>query len=156
MMESVSEIPKEGVVQETPQVSVSENVNAENVPEKASEEATSIEKTSKSKKTKKPSTDHVDGTTDMGDMGTLFILDLMRQKKEKMMRKKKDELINEMAMKKKQQIMDARMGKRTLTRPSFGGFVGVNAILGTLVLYYIEIPAIISNFRDLYTVSKEN
>ena len=41
------------------------------------------------------------------------------------MRKKKDDMINELAMKKKQQIMEARMGKRVLTRPSFGGFVGV-------------------------------
>ena len=64
-----------------------------------------------------------------GDMGTLFILDLMKQRKEKMMRKKKDDLINDLAMKKKQQMMEARMGKRVLTRPAFGGFVGVNAIL---------------------------
>lgn len=64
----------------------------------------------------------------MGDMGTLFILDLMKQRKEKMMRKKKDDMINELAMKKKQQIMEARMGKRVLTRPSFGGFVGVGKL----------------------------
>eukprot|EP00093_Oithona_nana_P009327 09327.XXX_190168_189693_1 [CDS] Oithona nana genome sequencing. len=64
-----------------------------------------------------------------GDMGTLFILDLMKQRKEKMMRKKKDDLINDLAMKKKQQMMEARMGKRVLTRPAFGGFVGVGAIL---------------------------
>merc|ERR1711997_669079 len=38
---------------------------------------------------------------DLGD--TLFILDLMRQRKEKLMRQKKDEKINEMAMKQKQQ-----------------------------------------------------
>lgn len=63
------------------------------------------------------------------DMNTLFILDLMKQRKEKQMRKKKDDLINEMAMKKKQQMMEARMGRRVLTRPAFGGFVGVNAIL---------------------------
>merc|ERR1712008_623544 len=36
---------------------------------------------------------------DLGD--TLFILDLMRQRKEKLMRQKKDETINEMAMKQK-------------------------------------------------------
>ena len=64
-----------------------------------------------------------------GDMGTLFILDLMKQRKEKMMRKKKDDLINDLAMKKKQQMMEARMGKRVLTRPAHGGFVGVGAIL---------------------------
>ena len=62
--------------------------------------------------------------TGMGD--TLFILDLMRQRKEKLMRKKKDEMINEMAMKKKQQMIEARQGKRVLTRPSFGGFIGKN------------------------------
>merc|ERR1712241_679403 len=67
---------------------------------------------------------------EMGGMGdTLFILDLMRQRKEKLMRKKKDEMINDMAMKKKQQMMEARMGKRVLTRPAHGGFVGVGAIL---------------------------
>jgi len=67
---------------------------------------------------------------EMGGMGdTLFILDLMRQRKEKLMRKKKDEMINDMAMKKKQQMMEARMGKRVLTRPATGGFMGVNAIL---------------------------
>ena len=86
--------------------------------------ANSIEKPTKSKKSSKK--DHADdGNADMGDMGTLFILDLMKQRKEKMMRKKKDDMINELAMKKKQQIMEARMGKRVLTRPSFGGFVGV-------------------------------
>ena len=35
-------------------------------------------------------------------------------------------MINEMAMKKKQQMMEARQGKRVLTRPSFGGFIGKN------------------------------
>merc|ERR1712008_359906 len=64
---------------------------------------------------------------DVGD--TLFILDLMRQRKEKLMRQKKDEKINEMAMKQKQQKLEARQGMRVLTRPSFGGFVGVGAIL---------------------------
>lgn len=62
------------------------------------------------------------------DMATLFILDLMRQKKEKVMRKKKDELINEMALQKKKQIEEARRGKRA-PRSNFGGFVGVNALL---------------------------
>ena len=36
----------------------------------------------------------------------------------------KDEMINDMAMKKKQQMMEARMGKRVLTRPATGGFMG--------------------------------
>merc|ERR1711971_104062 len=63
----------------------------------------------------------------LGD--TLFILDLMRQRKENLMRQKKDEKINEMAMKQKQQKLEARQGMRVLTRPSFGGFVGVGAIL---------------------------
>ena len=63
--------------------------------------------------------------SEMSGMGdTLFILDLMRQRKEKLMRKKKDEMINDMAMKKKQQMMEARMGKRVLTRPATGGFMG--------------------------------
>ena len=67
--------------------------------------------------------------SDVGDMGTLFILDLMRQRREKVMRKKKDDLINELAMKKKEQMMEARMGRRVLMRPAYGGFAGVNAIL---------------------------
>ena len=37
------------------------------------------------------------------DMATMFIMDLMRQKKEKVMRMKKDEMINEMALKMKRQ-----------------------------------------------------
>merc|ERR1711983_669128 len=57
--------------------------------------------------------DHAKKTKDksemQGDMGTLFILDLMKQRKEKM--------------------MQARMGKRVLTRPAHGGFIGVGAIL---------------------------
>jgi hypothetical protein len=64
-----------------------------------------------------------------GDMNIMFILDLMRQRKEKMIRQKKDDNINEMAMKKKQMILEARQGKRILTRPAHGGFVGVRAIL---------------------------
>ena len=120
----------------------------------ASEEVKSIEQVSKPNATLKPSTpaksdisptkkpedvmssapkDHAKKTKDksemQGDMGTLFILDLMKQRKEKMMRKKKDDLINDLAMKKKQQMMEARMGKRVLTRPAHGGFVGVGAIL---------------------------
>lgn len=38
------------------------------------------------------------------DMATMFILDLMRLKKEKVMRMKKDEMINEMAMKQKERM----------------------------------------------------
>merc|ERR1712037_81478 len=49
----------------------------------------------------------------LGD--TLFILDLMRQRKEKLMRQKKDEKINEMAMKQKQQKLEARQGMRVDT-----------------------------------------
>lgn len=64
-----------------------------------------------------------------GDMGTLFILDLMRQKREKLMRKKKDDLINDLAMKKKREMLEARRGQRVLTRPAINGFLGVNAIL---------------------------
>ena len=64
-----------------------------------------------------------------GDMNTLFILDLIRQRREKTMRKKKDDHINELAMKKKEQMMEARMGRRVLMRPAYGGFAGVNAIL---------------------------
>ena len=60
------------------------------------------------------------------DMGTMFILDLLRQKREKGLRMKKDEMIQEMALKKKKQMEDAKHGKGA--QPStfnFGGFVGI-------------------------------
>ncbi len=38
------------------------------------------------------------------DLSTMFILDLLRQKREKLMRLKKDELINEMAKKQKERM----------------------------------------------------
>ncbi len=38
------------------------------------------------------------------ELGTMFILDLMRQKREKIMRLKKDELINEMAKKQREKM----------------------------------------------------
>ena len=61
-----------------------------------------------------------------GDMETMFILDLLRQKREKVMRMKKDEMIHEMALKKKQQMEDAKRGKMPLhSSTNFGGFVGV-------------------------------
>ena len=44
------------------------------------------------------------------DMATMFIMDLMRQKKEKVMRMKKDEMINEMAMKQKERMNQGKMG----------------------------------------------
>ena len=47
------------------------------------------------------------------EMGTMFILDLMRQKREKIMRLKKDELINEMARKQKE-----RMAQVSVSRPT--------------------------------------
>jgi len=108
--------------------------NTEIVAEKVSSTTTTSEKVA----TPLPQSDHVKKSKDKSkkdksemeaDMSTLFILDLMKQRKEKQMRKKKDDLINDLAMKKKQQMMDARMGKRVMTRPAFGGFVGVNAIL---------------------------
>ena len=44
------------------------------------------------------------------DMATMFIMDLMRQKKEKVMRMKKDEMINEMAMKQKERMNQGKIG----------------------------------------------
>ena len=43
------------------------------------------------------------------DMATMFIMDLMRQKKEKVMRMKKDEMINEMAMKQKERMNQGKI-----------------------------------------------
>ena len=46
-----------------------------------------------------------EGETEVpADMATMFIMDLMRQKKEKLMRMKKDEMIMTMAMKQKAQM----------------------------------------------------
>ena len=42
------------------------------------------------------------------DLSTMFILDLMRQKREKLMRLKKDELINEMAKKQREKMQQVR------------------------------------------------
>merc|ERR1712107_822677 len=79
-----------------PTIEVKSEAKQETIPSE-SKTAPSIEKPVKTKKSSKKE-DHAE----MGDMGdTLFILDLMRQRKEKMMRKKKDDMINELAMKKK-------------------------------------------------------
>ena len=84
------------------------------------------------------------------------------------MRKKKDDMINELAMKKKQQIMEARMGKRVLTRPSFGGFVGVGKLRQTYLkslmqlLFekdtsrYILINESFQRFSEMHTLGHEN
>jgi len=71
-----------------------------------------------------------DGAPDIdGSSSTMFILDLVRQRREKVMRKKKDDMINEMALKKKRQMEEAkRKGKQTHAY-SFGGFVGVGALV---------------------------
>ena len=46
-----------------------------------------------------------EGETEVpADMATMFIMDLMRQKREKLMRMKKDEMIMTMAMKQKAQM----------------------------------------------------
>ena len=47
------------------------------------------------------------------DMATMFIMDLMRQKKEKVMRMKKDEMINEMAMKQKAKMNQGESRRNT-------------------------------------------
>ena len=92
----------------------------------------------------------------LGD--TLFILDLMRQRKEKLMRQKKDEKINEMAMKQKQQKLEARQGMRVLTRPSFGGFVGKLFKYTWLYYYNTQLVEIFSEgaFVLLYSLVWQN
>jgi len=61
------------------------------------------------------------------DMATMFIMDLMRQKKEKVMRMKKDEMINEMAMKQKAKMNQERSASEY--RFSDGtGFMGVHNV----------------------------
>ncbi|TRY63451.1 hypothetical protein TCAL_16602 [Tigriopus californicus] len=61
------------------------------------------------------------------DLNTMFILDLMRQKREKIMRLKKDELINEMAKKQKEKMAQARKPDYGVTDGS--GFMGVTGLL---------------------------
>ncbi len=70
-----------------------------------------------------------------GDMETMFILDLLRQKREKVLRMKKDEMIHEMAIKKKKQMEDAKRGIRPETGYSYnyGGFVGVQNLTSSPV-----------------------
>lgn len=50
------------------------------------------------------------------EMGTMFILDMMKQKREKLMRLKKDELINELAKQQKERMMMARRGQAPQAR----------------------------------------
>ncbi len=45
------------------------------------------------------------------EMGTMFILDLLRQKREKLMRLKKDEMINEAARKQREKMQQVRLNK---------------------------------------------
>jgi len=63
-----------------------------------------------------------------GSSNTLFILDLMRQQREKLMRKKKDEMINEMALKMKKDREDAKAKGHTTYSYSYGGFLGVEKL----------------------------
>ena len=77
-----------------------------------------------------------------GDMETMFILDLLRQKREKVLRMKKDELIHEMALKQKKQMEDAKRGKAPQhSSANFGGFVGVHKLTSG----YIPLIAYLQN-----------
>ena len=67
------------------------------------------------------------------DMGTMFILDLLRQKREKVLRMKKDEMIHEMALKKKQQMEEAKRSHAPQSCAfNYGGFVGVQSLTAGL------------------------
>merc|ERR1712165_631422 len=61
---------------------------------------------------------------------TIFILDLMKQRQEKLRRKKKDDMITEMALKMKKEKEEA---KRKGRQPGFvynaGGFAGVHNLI---------------------------
>jgi hypothetical protein len=57
---------------------------------------------------------------------TIFILDLMKQRQEKIRRKKKDDIIHEMALKMKKEKEEAkRKGRQPSYNYNSGGFVGV-------------------------------
>ena len=61
---------------------------------------------------------------------TIFILDLMNQRQEKLRRKKKDDMINEMALKMKKEKEEAkRRGRGSASHNFGGGFVGINALI---------------------------
>lgn len=80
--------------------------------------------------TSKPTMIRAEGAPDLPpDANTVFILDLMLQKQEKLRRKKKDDKILEMALKMKKEKEDAKKGKRL---PSYsygsGGFLGVGQL----------------------------
>ena len=65
---------------------------------------------------------------DKTDMETFFILDQLRQRREKKLRQKKDDLINEMAFKMKQEKMAQKNKKNQSNFVSYGGFVGVERL----------------------------
>jgi len=70
-----------------------------------------------------------EGAPDLdGSSNTFFILELMRQQKEKLMRKKKDEMINEMALKMKRDREEAKRKGATTYSYSYGGFLGVEKL----------------------------
>ncbi|XP_023349159.1 uncharacterized protein LOC111717923 [Eurytemora carolleeae] len=61
------------------------------------------------------------------EMGTLFIMDLLRQKREKALREKKDAMINKMAAEQKKKMAEGRKEPSSnLYTP--GGFVGIGAL----------------------------
>ena len=60
---------------------------------------------------------------------TIFILDLMKQREEKIRRKKKDDIIHEMALKMKKEKEEAkRKGKQHTYNYGSGGFLGVHRL----------------------------
>jgi len=60
------------------------------------------------------------------EMGTLFIMDLVRQKREKALREKKDAMILQMALEQKEKM---KQGKKENSVRSFnGGFVGIHQL----------------------------
>ena len=67
------------------------------------------------------------------DMSTYFIIDLMKQKREKIMRLKKDELINEMARKQREKMAQARSSSHGVTDGT--GFAGVFGVMNSSKKY---------------------
>ena len=77
---------------------------------------------------KKPTIIREPGAPDLPPAAnTIFILDLMKQKQEKLRRKKKDDMILEMALKMKKEKEEAkRKGKASSYSYNSGGFLGVH------------------------------
>jgi len=91
------------------------------------------DKKEKKKKVTKPPTEDAakndtTGSSSKDEMGTLFLMDLLRQKTEKDRREKKDIMIRQMALEQKQRKEEGK--QKNSSYPAMGGFVGIEKLTG--------------------------